>query len=572
MKKLHTLWGTWGRFRRLPIVTQTASGLLCVLIITFAVINMPSRASSNITEKSLATALILETQTVGAESEAFATSASWPGEIISPGDADVQPPRSGTIISWDVSIGTYVSVGSVLGRLSAAPLTPELATTLAAQASALSQAKARVASTDTYVGQAKGQLTTFSNTQAAQRSIEDARRSVEASAENVRNTLQRGMIQEYAEFSGGGRDLSLSGNGLYLTQMPYHFGVRNSATRDQYLAATGKALAAIEKETVPQQEGAAYFLASTHLAAASISNSEYFTQAQLDALRERIAEHQSEFNGAVEKYRDSVLNVSEKEKELADLQKTHLESVRDNATKSVELDREQITARADLEAAGTSYRAISGAITGGTAIVAPKSGYVSSIMSQIGEFAEPGKAVASISSRVQTNKIVRFRIPSNVEVPKKGDVVKIIRPGFSKDVKIARITGVGTALDGNGAFMADARIEGAVEWPAHLSVRVVPAKQTSQTIAVPFDAVFWNEANQPRVWLVTEGGIINARAVRTGRTFGDAVEILDGLAFGDTYLSQPNDTVAEGMRIEEVSVPAETAKPKGDQHGHEHAE
>ncbi len=565
------LMGAWSLFLKQELAVRIASVILIVLLGALGTIAVLPKQQAETTSQ-VQTTISLATQTVGAESEAFATSASWPGEIISPGDADVQPPRSGTIIAWDVSIGTYVNAGSVLGRLSAAPLTPELAATLAEQASALAQAKARVSSTDTYVGQAKGQLTTFTNTEAVQEAIEDSKRSVEASAENVRNTLQRGMIQEYAEFSGGGRDLLLSGSGLYQTQMPYHFGVRNSATRDQYLTATGKALAVIEKEGVPQQEGAAYFLASTRLAAASMSNGEYFTQAQLDALRERVAEHQAEFNDAVEKYRDAILNVSEKEKELADLQKEYSQDVRDNATRAVELDREQITAKADLVAADASYKAISGAITGGTAIVAPKSGYVSSIMSQIGEFAEPGKAVASISSGVQTNKIVRFRIPSNVEVPKKGDVVKIIRPGFSKDVRTATITGVGTALDGNGAFMADARIEGAVEWPAHLSVRVVPAKRTSQTIAVPFDAVFWNEANQPRVWLVTEGGVINARSVKTGRTFGDAVEILDGLELGDTYLSQPNDTVTEGMRIEEAAVPAETEAPEGDGHGHEHAE
>lgn len=570
---LQTLSGLWGSFRQLTLTTQIASGTLLALVVVLGSLNLPLQNQPVSTQAAETKTLNLSTQTVGAESEAFATFASWPGEVISPNDADVQPPRSGTIISWDVSIGQYVNAGSVLGRLSAAPLTPELATTLAQQASALAQAKVRASSTKTFVSQAKGQLTTFSNSEAAQRAIEDAKRAVTTSAENVRNTLQRALIQEYAEFSGGGRDLLSTSNTLYNTQIPYYFGATNSGLRDKYLSAIGKALDAIEKNVVPEQEGSEYFLAVTRLAASSISSGDYYSQARLEGLREQIAGHQAEFNEAIEKYRGAVLNVSEKEKEYADRQKENSENVRDNATKAIELDREQITAENEFDAADASYRAIAGAVTGGTAIVAPKSGYVSAIMSQIGEFAEPGKAIASISSGVQTNKIIRFRIPSNAEVPKKGDKVKIIRPGFAKDVRTAVITGVGTALDGNGAFMADARVEGALEWPAHLSVRVVPEKRTSQTIAVPFDAVFWDEENQPQVWLVGEGGSIASRAVRTGRTFGDAVEILDGLALGETYISQVSENITEGMRIEEAAVTREEpTTPEGDGHGHAHDE
>ncbi len=571
-QKLQALSGWWVSFRQLPLATKIASGFFLGLLALLGVLNLPTQTNKQVLQAE-ATVLNLSTETVGAESGAFTTSASWPGEVISPGDADVQPPRGGTIISWNVSIGQYVSAGTVLGQLSAAPLTPELATTLAQQSSALSQARARVSYTQAFVEQAKGQLTTLPNSDAAQRAIDEAKRGTLAAAETVRNALQRSMVQEYAEFSGGSRDILSTGGALYQTAMPYYFGATNSSLRDQYLTATGKALAAIEKESVPQQEGAAYFLASTRLAAASISSGDYFTQSRLEDLRERIATHQTEFNESVEKYRAASLAVSEKEKEYADRQKEYADSVRNNASKALELNREKTITENELEAAEVSYRAISGVINGGTAIVASKSGYVSAIMSQIGEFVEPGKAVASISSGVQTNKIIRFRIPSNVEVPKKGEKVKIIRPGFAKDVRTAVIVGVGTALDGNGSFMADARIEGALEWPAHLSVRVVPEKRTSQTIAVPFDAVFWNAENQPKVWIVGEAGVIQSRPVKTGRTFGDAVEILTGLQIGDTYIPLASENITEGMKIEQAIITTEEpTTPEGDGHGHSHDE
>ncbi len=556
----------WGWFHKLPIVTQVASGILIALVMTLVALNIST--SNNITQivTSQNQIIAIPTQTVGAENEAFATFASWPGEIISPNDADVQPPRNGTIISWNVSIGDYVQMGQVMGRLSAAPLTPELASMLAQQSAVLAQARAKAVSTQSFVEQTKDQLSIFTTNYTALRAIEETRQSVLDAGETVKSTLRQSIVKEFAVFSGSGRDILSAGNSLYTTSILRYFGVTNFSLRDKYLISVGNVLTALEKSSVPQSEGIEYFLSSTRLASASIAGSESFTQAQLDAFRKAIAEDQATFNDAVEKYRSAILSVSEKEKE-------YVERIRDTANKSIELNREQIIAQAEVNGAEAAYRAISGAITGGAAIVAPRNGYVSAIVSQIGEFVEPGKAVASISSVVQTNKIVRFRIPSNVEVPKKGDKVKIIRPGFSKDVRSATISGVGTGLDGNGAFMADARIDGILEWPAHLSVRVVPEKRTSQIIAVPFDAVFWNTENQPRVWIVVEGGLIQSRSVKTGRTFGDAVEILAGLKIGDTYIPLASENIKEGMRIEETVTKAEEPIfPEGDGHGHAHDE
>ena len=561
---LSALTGVWGLFQKQELAVRIASVIFAVLLGALGVIVLLPKQQAETTSQAQTT-ISLATQTVGAESEAFSTTASWPGEIISPNDADVQPPREGTIISWEVSIGDYVNAGKVLGRLSAVSLTPELATTLAGQAAALAQAKARTASTDVYVGQTKTQLGIFTTSDTALRAIEEAKQSALTAKESVRSTLRQSVVSEFSKFSGSGRDILSSTNNLSVSSIPYWFGVTNSSLRDKYLTATVIALDALGKDAVPEQAGVSYFLAATQLASASIAGGESFTQANLNDLRKDIASDQASFNEAIEKYRDAVLNVSEKEKEYA-------ERSRDSSQKSTELDREKIIAQGELEAAEASYKAVSGAITGGSAIVAPKSGYVSAITSQIGEFVAPGKAVASISSGVKTNKIVRFRIPSNVEVPKKGDVVKIVRPGFAKDVRTATISGVGTALDGNGAFMADARIDASIDWPAHLSVRVIPNTKTSQTIAVPFDAVFWNEENNPHVWTVTTEGIVQSRAVTTGRTFGDAVEILKGLSIGDIYLLQATESVTEGMQVEQPSATTSEPAPEGDGHGHAHDE
>lgn len=557
----------WGRFRSLPQVTQYAWMILVLLLLSWIAINVgPKAESSKAIQSEEPRTLLLSTQIVGSESEAFATFASWPGEIISPNDADVQPPRDGTIVSWNVTIGEYVRAGQVLGRLSATSLTPELAKTLADQTEALTRARANASSTQRFVAQTKEQLGTFTTTDTALLAITQAQSSARTARENVESTLRQVIAQEFPEFTQNSGDVfsMFKQNQIYSVVLRKNFGVLNSPLREQYVIALDGALKSLEISEPPEKAGGQYFLDATRLVSASIAD-ESFEQSRLDELRKTIARHQSEFNTAIESYRSALLDVSEKQKEYA-------ERNRDTTNKISELDRDYTATTIELQAVEASYRVVTNAITGGTVIVAPKSGYVSALTKQVGEFASLGEPVASISSGVQTDKIVRFRIPSNVELPKRNEMIRVVRPGFAKDVQSAVVIGVGTALDGNGSFMADARFEKAIAWPAHLSVRVIPERRSTQTIAVPFDAVFWNEENRPHIWLVNKEGVTASRAVRTGRTFGDAVEILEGLTLGDTYVSIVSDNIKEGMRIEETVTAAEPTTPEGDGHGHAHDE
>ena len=101
----------WGKFRSLPQATQYAWMILTTLLLVWIVINATAQHTlpASPPDHNELQSLNLPTQTVGSESEAFATVASWGGEVISQNDADIQPPRAGTIIAWDVSIGECFS-------------------------------------------------------------------------------------------------------------------------------------------------------------------------------------------------------------------------------------------------------------------------------------------------------------------------------------------------------------------------------------------------------------------------------------------------------------------------------
>lgn len=565
MKKINTLpqeW--WHLFRDLPIVNQIGIGVFVVLMIVLVSVSIrPSiKLRTETSEAQTTVSTFLATQTVGEETGAFATATSWPGEIISPNDADIQPPREGTIVSWNVTIGQYVRQGQVLGKLSAASLTPELHKVLAEQAVSLTQAKARAASSQSYAAQTRTQLNDTTSRDAALKAIDAARKSAEASEAHVRTILRQAIGQHYADFSGNNIDILSAPDKMYLIRMPYFFGATNSQLRNSYPTVVASTLKSLEKGGIPSAEARAYFAMASQLVTASIATEDY-SQAKIDQLKKDISADQITFGEAVETYQNALITISDKERELADRS-------REVVAKTGELERDATLSQNDVKAAQDSYQAVNAAIAGGASIVAPKAGYVSSIVKKVGEFVKPGDPLASISSGSNADKIIRFRIPSNAEIPSAGAKVKVIRPGFAKDIKIGTILGVGRALDGNGAYMADARFESEVDWPAHLSVRVIPNDSTMQTIAVPFDAIWWNEANQTRIWLVATSGIVQSKVVRTGKTFGDAVEILEGVSKGDTYLSQPDENIKEGQKIEQAIFPA--AVPEGDGHGHEHSE
>ncbi len=566
MKKLITpLDQGWKIFRSLSLVNQVGMGVfIASLAVLVAVSTAPNKTPVSESSAAQTTTLsLLPTQTVGAETGSFSTATSWPGEIISPNDADIQPPREGTIVSWNVTIGQYVREGQALGQLSAVSLTPELKKVLAEQALNVTQTKAKAATTQAYVGQTRTQLGDSTSRDAAQKAIEAAKKSAEASEVHVRTVLKQAIGQHFAEFSGNNVDILSAPDKIYLIAIPYYFGATNSQLRNSYPTVVASTLKALDKGGIPVAEAKAYFTIAFQLVAASIATENY-PQVKLDQLRKDIAADQIAFGEAVEAYQNALVTISDKERELAD-------KSREVAAKTGELERDNTVSQNDVRAAEDSYKAVTAAISGGASIVAPKAGYVSSIVKKVGEFVKPGDPLASISSGSNTGKIIRFRIPSNAEVPSADAKVRVIRPGFSKDIKVGTIIGVGRALDGNGAYMADARFEAEVDWPAHLSVRVIPLEATMQTIAVPFDAIWWNEANQAHIWLVATSGIVQSKAVRTGKTFGDAVEILEGISLGDTYLSQPDENVKEGQKIEQTKVPTATT-PEGDGHGHEHAE
>ncbi len=210
---------------------------------------------------------------------------TWPGEIISFGDTQVQPSRGGTIVEWNVNIGQKVYRGQVIARLSAPPAMPELTAMLAEQTKMLAEARTDSKAQIDFAKKRKEQLaqllssienvgaetTTTSNTSEAARQAQNA---VSADKQKIRSTLEQAISKELQQFSNVDIDFtsyykSVNAPILYLKEPLGHL---NLATKNAFMAALTKAAKEINKDSGNMATiGTEYFETATKMLAATFT-------------------------------------------------------------------------------------------------------------------------------------------------------------------------------------------------------------------------------------------------------------------------------------------------------------
>jgi len=598
-----------------PKLLYAGAGVLAVVAISTGIFfKVSGGTDTNILGQvsSLASAISIPTETIGAVDAEGAdqVGSSWPGEIISAGDVEVQPQREGTIVEWKVRIGQKVAQGQVLARLSAPPATPELMRALAEQAQSLTRAKANAEAQATYVEKNKQQLNdlriqivksgqqisdSLSDSSDSDRSksiatleglLQASRRDTEIKAQTVKDYSTQAIRKVFPVFTNYSADPITA-----YKQYPQNFyfnlrsglGNSNGNTQTDFMRDLIEAVKAILNNGDDVGEKTMKFLQS---ADALVANS-YFVDGStegLKILRNTVSDERAELSEKITELSEAKTEVKKVESELAtkridfsltatNTSRETAEKLKDIDEKLIDLDRQLQLARAEAAGAGIAYYTISNALTGGLGITAPRSGIVSIIMKKNGDFVNPGTAVASINSGNGEDRIVRFRIPGNITPPKAGDTLMVVRPGFPKDGKKIKLAGIGVSLDGNGSYLADADFTEAVDWPVHASVRVLPSDVQGGQVLVSLSAVWWDDGGRATVWLVTEESRIRPQEVKTGRTLGDKIEILEGLSQGSRIVSKATDDLKVGRQLDQiVTTETKPEESEGDGHGHAHAE
>ena len=163
----------------------------------------------------------------------------------------------------------------------------------------------------------------------------------------------------------------------------------------------------------------------------------------------------------------------------------------------------------------------------------------------------PGTPVATVTGGTGNDLIVRLRIPVNATKPTVGEMLSVVRTGFPNAPHMAKLIGVGSALDEGGAIMADAILTDASDWPVGAAVRVL-APSESNALTVKLSSLWFDSRGNSNVWAISTAGRVYAKKVTLGRTVGESVEIIDGIMRGDQYIEKPVPGISEDMLIDDI--------------------
>ncbi len=487
---------------------------------------------------------------------------SWPGEIVSSEISQIQPQREGVVVEWRVGVGQKVSAGQILGRISAPPVTPELAQMLAEQTESVTRARAQATLTETYTQKERSRLAalrnSIGNTSQADpdlsfTALEKLRDVVDIKKTATRSFVERALSEHIRVVTSYTDWRFIRYNALNRSYGAYDQNVQNAYET----ALINLADALKTSQDLPLEKASQYFTLAVRVANSSPDDG------ALNGFKAMAAADQKEFFDMLAEYKDAQTEVADKETEYKSM----------ISEKTAMLDRERSMADIEAAAAEAAYKTISGEITGSSYMYAPRSGFVSAIYKKVGDLVDPTMPVAVIAGHGGGDLIVRMHIPSNVRKPKVGDMVSVVRPGFPKDAHAAKIVGVGISLDEVGSYMADAALIDHVDWPVEASVRVIAAEASSAPV-IKMSSVWWNPTGIPHIWGVSDVGRLYAKKVVLGRTFGPSVEVYEGLQKGDRYVLSPTAEMQEDMLLgdDQPGASVENDPTKSKSGGHDSME
>ncbi len=494
---------------------------------------------------------------------------SWPAEIISNDISQIQPQREGVINDWRVHIGEKVREGQILGKISAPPATPELIQMLSERAEALAMAKGQITATDNYaqteqkrldslkVALNKNSSTPDSVPIAAE--LERLRNNVEVKRNGLRAFIER-ALSSHVSIVASIKDWTFVSYNMAVNES---YGVLNQ--RLQYPYKVSLVTLVNKMKTggdVPVDEAQTYFGLAVSLANNSIEDPMGF-KAMADA-------DQKEFFDMLTEYKMAQSEVTDKEAEykiMLNEQASMLEKDKSMLEEKISmLEKDKSMTRSNAAAVEASYATVYSEIKGGTYIKAPQAGTVSAIYKKVGDLVGPEMAIATITGGKNSSLIARIRIPNNILLPKTGDILEAVRPGFPKDIREVKIIGIGSSLDDTGSYMADAQFTSNINWPVEASIRVIPLAASNIPV-IKFSSIVWADRGDPFVWAISSGGRIYAKYLKIGRILGASVEIYEGLTDGEKYITSPTSDIKEDMLLDEIIKAQATQNSGGDSSG-----
>lgn len=243
------------------------------------------------------------------------------------------------------------------------------------------------------------------------------------------------------------------------------------------------------------------------------------------------------------------------------------------------------SSRADVQAAQANYQAGQSGIDAASAtirsdranvdrtvalqsferIVAPFNGVVTARNVDVGDLVSPTGAGTGATDPMSTvTKTGLFGLArtdamrAQVNVPE--DAVSLIHEGQDAEVTVREYPGRafhGSVFHVSGALDAASRtllvevrvpnLDGALKPGMYAQIRFLGGGSRS-TLRIPATALIF-DAQGTRVATVTPQGTIHFVAVKLGEDDGDQIQVLQGLQGNETLVTNPDDSLAEGVKV-----------------------
>ncbi len=187
-------------------------------------------------------------------------------------------------------------------------------------------------------------------------------------------------------------------------------------------------------------------------------------------------------------------------------------------------------------------------------IVSPIQGYVTRKFAQEGDMAVPGMPLITVED-LSVLKVTAQVPESEIHMFKTGDEVKILIDALNgKSLKgiVDRINPGGNPMSRQFEIkivLKDLNNETRSLLKSGMFARVLLAKGNKSAVTVPESSLV-RRGQLEGLYVVSNGNTATLRWVRTGKTFGDRIEILSGLDDGETIVTSSDNKLSDGLKIE----------------------
>jgi RND family efflux transporter MFP subunit len=236
-----------------------------------------------------------------------------------------------------------------------------------------------------------------------------------------------------------------------------------------------------------------------------------------------------------------------------DQAKAALENADRDLQRYATLMQQQVMTRAEFDAAESRQRMARAAVAEAeamldhTRVVAPFGGVITRKPVEVGDLASPGRVIVEMEDP-KTLRVEADVPEALIELVKVGTAMRVAAPGLTVPVE-AKVSELSPAADPNSRTFPVK-----LDLPANAALRLgqfvrvaVPVGQ-ADSLAVPFDAVVVR--GQMELVFVVNQGVAQLRLVKMGKRVGAAVEIVSGLAAGETIVVQGAATLRDGQPVQ----------------------